>query len=455
VTGRRLLVGAIAGGLVLVLLAAAGFWYFTRETPVEFAALESAGVTVPYGTDGSISAAASYTAGDVNYVAWTFDEKVKLAAVEPGSKKKLWEVDAPGGAKGWDQMFAGPDGIVLYPTQVSSSVSESMYVFDPANGKLRWERQVKPNEVLRFYAAAIVIEAGDDDKVYAVDWAGGKQKWSLGDRLTSSGSARSTDTFTVRPADTQSNPSPITGELSVIDGGDSNRLLQFDDEPMMRVIDVATGKAREKAGVKAGDSTPVLAFGDKLYLVVADNGYQVREYDLAKLGEPRVVLTNTDDQRKIIARPARCGESRICMIEATGSDAKSTQVVAVDAKDGKLAWKKPAPEAKELIELGDGVAVSTDSSPPGGLVFDGSGKQLLSDDAKKNYPARVDGSSVLLFSAPPSDYPADAALTGVSLDGKRTPLGSLQDIVVGGCSWSREFLACPAKGEFRFWRFAS
>jgi len=330
-----------------------------------------------------------------------------------------------------------------------------MYVFDPKNGKLRWQRQVKPNEVLRFYEPAIVVEAGDDDKVYALDWAGGKQKWELRNRLSSGGTARFTDTFTVRPADAQSGPSPIDGELSVIDGGDSNRLLQFDDEPMMRVIDVGTGQAREKAGVKASDSTPVLAFGDRLYLVVADNGYQVREYDLAKLGEPRVVLTNTDDQRKIIARPARCGESRICMLEMTGSDAKSTQVVAVDVKEGKLAWKKPAPDAKELIELGDGVAVSTDSSPPGGLVFDGSGKQLLSDDAKKNYPVRVDGSSVLLFSAPPSNYPGDAALTGVTLDGKRTPLGSLQDIVVEGCSWNRQFLACPTKGEFRFWRFAS
>jgi hypothetical protein len=100
------------------------------------------------------------------------------------------------------------------------------------------------------------------------------------------------------------------------------------------------------------------------------------------------------------------------------------------------------------------VAASTDASPPGGLVFDGSGKQLLSDDAKKNYPVRVDGSSLLLFSAAPSNYPGDAALTGVSLDGKRTPLGSLEDIVSGGCSWNREFLACPARTEFRFWRFA-
>ena len=52
-----------------------------------------------------------------------------------------------------------------------------------------------------------------------------------------------------------------------------------------------------KAGVKANRDYAVLAFGDKLYLVANDNGYQVREYDLAKLGEPRVVLTNTDDSQ--------------------------------------------------------------------------------------------------------------------------------------------------------------
>ena len=75
----------------------------------------------------------------------------------------------------------------------------------------------------------------------------------------------------------------------------------------MRVVDVATGKARERAGVTVGSDTPVLAFGDKAYLIAPDNGFQVREYDLAKLGEPRVVHTETNSNRKA-AMPRRCGE---------------------------------------------------------------------------------------------------------------------------------------------------
>jgi hypothetical protein len=230
------------------------------------------------------------------------------------------------------------------------------------------------------------------------------------------------------------------------------RLVQFDDEPAMRVIDVDTGKAREKTGVKASSSTPMLAFGDKLYLVASDNGYQVREYDLAKLGEPRVLLTNTDDKRQVRGSLARCGENRICLLESAGSDAKTTQVVAVDTKEGKLAWRKPAPDADHLIEMGDGVATKASESSVGALLFDNEGKQLLSEDAKKSYPVRVDASSVLLFSQI-SPYSSSTVVTGMDLAGKRTPLGSLDGVSVAYCSWSKEFITCPAKGEFRSWRF--
>jgi hypothetical protein len=208
--------------------------------------------------------------------------------------------------------------------------------------------------------------------------------------------ARFTDTFTVRPADAQSGPSPIDGELSVIDGGDSNRLLQFDDEPMMRVIDVGTGQAREKAASRRATArrcSPSATGSTSWWPTTATS---VREYDLAKLGEPRVVLTNTDDQRKIIARPARCGESRICMLEMTGSDAKSTQVVAGRRQGGQArleeagAGRQGADRARRRRGGVDRLLAARR------LVFDGSGKQLLSDDAKKNYPVRVDGSSVLL-----------------------------------------------------------
>ena len=114
----------------------------------------------------------------------------------------------------------------------------------------------------------------------------------------------------------------------------------------MRVIDVASGKARVKAGVKATGDTQI-AFGDKLYLVANDNGYQVREYDLAKLGEPRVVLTNTDDSRKITAAPARCAREPHLHARVHRLRRKSIHVVAVDTKEGKPygASRRPMPVA--------------------------------------------------------------------------------------------------------------
>jgi hypothetical protein len=48
-------------------------------------------------------------------------------------------------------------------------------------------------------------------------------------------------------------------------------------------------------------------------------------------------------------------------------------------------------------------------------------------------------------------------VTGVAVSGRRTPLGSLESISVGGCSWNTEFLTCPtaSKDGFRAWRFTN
>jgi hypothetical protein len=89
------------------------------------------------------------------------------------------------------------------------------------------------------------------------------------------------------------------------------------------------------------------------------------------------------------------------------------------------------------------------------MLFDGDGKQLLGEEARKTFPVRVDAWSVLLFSAAPTSGSTNVALTGVNLSGKRTPLGSLEDVHAGACSWNKEFLTCPAEDGFRAWRFTA
>jgi hypothetical protein len=244
------------------------------------------------------------------------------------------------------------------------------------------------------------------------------------------------------------------GQVRVTPGDDA-RMLQFDADNGMRVVDVATGRQRTQTGVEVESDTPIVAAGDKAYLIVDSNGYQVREYDLAKLGQPRVIFTEANSGRRVTTPPVLCGEHRLCFIEHDGSDAKSTQVVAVDTEDQKLVWRKAVPNVNTLVPMGKGVLATTDSSAPTSQLFDENGKALLPTDATETVGARIDRSSLLLFSRPFANYAGTVALTGVTGGGKRTALGSLEDVKTESCSWNDAFLVCGAETEFRVWRFAA
>ncbi|WP_203926525.1 Hsp70 family protein [Virgisporangium ochraceum] len=443
---------AVAGVLVVALVAAGAWWYFTRETPVDFTALESSKPTVPYG-DGSPGRAASYTLGDVTYVVWTRDTVVDVAAIDHADNRKLWQKQAPAGSEVWESLHVGPAGIVLVPGSVSSSDPEPMVVLDPNSGNPKWQRDINANERLFFYEAAIVLQSDADNAVRGLDWRTGGEKWKLDHRTDERGNALTTQSVKVGAGDEAGIPSPAPGSTRVTPGDDA-RLVQFDSDDGMRVVDVATGKQRTVTGVDVPSSTPILAVGDKVYLVVSSNGYQVREYDLAKPGKARVLYTEANSARKVDSPPVRCGDDRVCLVEQEGSGTRAAHVLALDTKEAKRVWREAAPGVETVVTMGSGVLATSDGSTPVSLLFDDDGKQVLPADARATVGTRVDGSSALLFSRSFTTYASEVALTGMTIDGKRTALGSI-DVATSSCSWNATYLVCAADKEWRVWRFAA
>lgn len=444
-----LLASAAAILLVIALGAAGGWWYLTRDKPVDFDALASAEPTVAYG-QGSPSRVASYTRGDVTYLAWTRDKTVDVAAINVADNAKLWQESAPAGAEVWESLHVGPDGVVLVPGSISSSDPEPMIVLDPGNGKVKWQRDINYDDRLFFYEAAIVLQSDKAKAVFGLDWQTGAEKWKLDNPVDGRGNSLTTQNVKVRDGEEAGVPSLPPGAARVT-AGDDARLLQFAGDSM-RVVDVATGKERTAAGVRLPSSTPVYAAGDKVYLVVASNGYQVREYDLAKLGQARVLFTEANSTRKV-ASPVKCGGTRLCFIEYEGSDVKSAHVVAVDIEKADQVWREPAAGVNTLETMGSGVLATNDGSTPVTLLFDSEGKQVIPKDATATAGARVNESSVLLFSRSFSNSKDDVALTGVTIDGKRTALGSI-DVTSSSCSWNAEYLVCAAEKGWRAWKFS-
>ncbi|BCJ69633.1 Hsp70 family protein [Polymorphospora rubra] len=451
-----LIVAAVAVAVVLALAVTVGGWWFLLRDPhstFAFTELQPTGLTVAYGADSVPSKAASYPDGDVTYLAWTTGDAVNVAAIDTAENRTLWQRPAPAEAKDWRALYAGPDGVILYPGDITATDPKPMVVLDPKDGALKWYRDIGYHDAVVFYQAAVVFSSGDDNAVYGLDWGAGTEKWRLGNRPGTNGVPLATRNFPVEQSGEIDRPG-LLGSRTRIIRGDRPVLLQFDVEQGMRVVDVTTGSQRTFTGVPAGQNPIAYAAGDRAHLISTDgNGYQVREYDLTDPGGERVVHTEAAPGRAVRTTPVPCGPERLCYIDQNGDDSDSTHVVALDTARAKVLWREPAPGVTALVGMGDGVLATGDFFPASGL-FDGDGNQLLGNDDRRTLGVRLDPANVLLYSREPPGSSRSLRFTGLNLDGARAPLGPVDEIIPSSCSTSRTTLVCGSTNGFQVWRFA-
>jgi outer membrane protein assembly factor BamB len=440
----------VAALAVVVLLGVAALYWFRRETPVAFTALESAGISVPFG-GGSIERTTSSTIGDRAYVSWQDDRGLRVAAIDLATRRKLWEVAAPSGPTRWEGIAATARAVLVFAGESSDSTARPVYALSPDDGRQLWQVAGHGGDRRYLFDAMLVIDSRYDTAVRAYDWATGDQKWHVDARAGSSGQLTTVAYAAPGESDpADSAPSTFWGYPFPSWKASDARLVLLDSERVLTVVDLATGKRRERPNVASYDE-PVYALGDRLYALVKG---QLWEYDLGKLGEPRVLYTLTADNKRFVGAPERCGDGLICLLERSGSDAKSTELVAVDVEDRTVARRRPAPGTERLMAVGDNILARAYGSAPASAFFDSGGKQLLRDDDRGTVAVRLDRSSLLLFSKPPSDYGETVALTGVTAGGDRKPLGSIEGVRSASCSYNTTYLVCATNREFRVWRFA-
>ena len=186
----------------------------------------------------------------------------------------------------------------------------------------------------------------------------------------------------------------------------------------LQVYDATSGSLGRSAGGVGDSYDTCLAHEGRLY--VADHGdpYRITAYDLDTLDKPQIVYTAKDPHRKA-KRLAPCGTDRVCVLDNVSSDAKTTEVAAVDTDAGGQQWRHAAPRADMLRPLGD-------------------------------------GASLLVFSGSPSSSLADVGVVGVQTgDGGRTPLGTLTQAYPRTCSWNEAAILCAGDKRFTVLRFAA
>jgi molecular chaperone HscA len=387
--------------------------------------------------------------GDRAYFAST-DENGLLGVVATGTDgKRIWPSTDAGVASRWVSMVALPTGVAVFSDTDSASGKRRMIILGASDGKLRWQRAIDDSDQVFFVGAMAVLVDRTEHRLLGLKINDkGRTAWELPDLKTDSGTA--TAIVTATTPDDISGPAGVEGRAFAPDLDDDTRIVQISADRSARVIDASNGKVLVKPRQSVADpSDEVIAHNGRLIVRESAGTQRILSYDLAKLGEPKILYTAVDTNHQL-THLIPCGDDRACFLEAAGYDVKTTQVVSVEvAKDGR--WSRAVPNANDLVPVGDSVLAAQNTSPEKVSLLDKSGKISWTRDGAA---ARLDAGNLLLFSKVLSASPDDPALSGQHLGDKAAPLGALSDVRSATCSWSTAVLACAGEKDFVVQSFA-
>jgi Ethanolamine utilization protein EutJ (predicted chaperonin)/outer membrane protein assembly factor BamB len=447
---RRIVwIAAAATALVGAIAATVAFLVLPRGVhQVEFDTLRTR-VSVPIPDPSKVDGAYTATYGDRAYYGWVTDKQFSLGALDLAGNKKLWEPVRVGLDYDRWRIVALPQAVLVFAE--GSSTPGALYAVDPDNGKQKWTTNFESRDQFFYFRDVLVRYQSSSRQLVGVDWGGGGTKWTRPNPKT--GSSNDALVVPVGRPDDLLGPATFAGN-PVAAPPDDAQLVQVGYDKKIYLVDGAGRDVRKWNNV--GDLYDTYyAHDGKLFVATGSAPYQVEAYDLGKLEEPQLAYTGRDPKRRLEAMVA-CGKGRLCVLDTLSSDAKTTELAAVDVASHRELWRKTAAGTDTLVPVGGSILATSSSGTPASVLYDAAGKQLLADDEKKAYGVRVNAASLLFFSGSLSTYPSGTVgLVGVdATSGQRTSVGSLAKMRSANCSWNDSAIVCPGEEQFQSWLFA-
>ncbi|MET8147491.1 Hsp70 family protein [Actinoplanes sp. NPDC049668] len=381
------------------------------------------------------------------------DDKGTLGVVAAvtDSGEKAWSSVEAGTAARWEHFFTLPDAVVAITDTDSVTSTRRMVLLDPGKGGKLWDRSVGRDDGLVFAGDKVVLVDRTENRLVGLKVGDqGKVGWELKTPRSEYG----TTTTKVIAATTEADlagPATVAGVPFAEPLDDDERIVQIGADRSARVIDVSTGDV--SAGPRQSVADPddeVVAHNGRLVVSESGDSHRLVAYDLAKLDEPTVLYTAPNANTRFDHLTA-CGADRICVVETTGSDAKTARVVAVDATGKGTAWRRTVADVNGLVPVGEAVLATRNTSPEQTSLLDADGRVAWT---RGGVVGRLDGGNLLQFSKALSTSADDPGLAGEHLGDDPVPLGSLDGIRSSTCSWDTSHLACVAAEDFVIQRFA-
>ncbi|MFC4146853.1 Hsp70 family protein [Micromonospora mangrovi] len=435
-------VAALAGVGIAALL------WFTRDRHPELDFHTLAEVRgIPAGADRP---ADMFTAilGDRAYLAFPQDDdRLEVIAADATTGKELWRWESTATADRWARIVALPGGVALVADAAGTSTTRELEVRDADSGARSWHRPVYGDDELLVSGDAAVLVDKTGKRLVGLDPRTGAEKWVRADPRDEYGTSR-TSVHLVHSAKGMAGPGFVDGAPRDPEADDTGRLVQVSADRSVRLIDMATGAVVRRRTNVARPDDPAVAYADRLY-VAADDG-RLLSYDLGSLAEPRVLYTAPDDRRQT-RDLVPCGEHRACLLEMTGSDQSTAEVVA--AAEGEKTERWAAAGADHLVPVGDGVLATRTYPDPAVTLFGPDGKRLL--DARDGVAVRLDAGNLLVFAEPLGSGEDNRSVAGVgAASGRVVELGQLKGVRGTSCSWNTSVIVCGAQQGFVLYRFA-
>ncbi|GAB1694797.1 PQQ-binding-like beta-propeller repeat protein [Krasilnikovia sp. M28-CT-15] len=440
---------AAASAVVLGVVATLVVVFWPRYPALDFHALSDPRRVAPAVAVTSRFAAATVRGDRAFFASVSDDGTLGVVAADAGTGERLWGSPAAGAAQDWERLVALPDAVVAISAEDDDH--RRMVLLDPGDGKLLWERLIGDDDTVLFAEDTVVLADREENRLLGLDVGGqGRVRWELKNPTTSSGSHDTTVVAVTTPDDVAT-PASAKGEPFAAPLDDDRRIVQISADRSARVIDAKTGTVLVAPRQSVADpDDPVLAHDGRLIVAESDDAHRIVAYDLAKLGEPRVLYTAPDDNTRF-AQLTPCGTDRVCAVQTASSDAKTAQVVAVDAAEGGRRWARALADTDDLVPLGDSLLAAQNTTPTKVSLLGADGTVRWTRDGAA---ARLDGGNLLRFAKPLSRSPDDPSVAGEHLGDEAVELGPLSGVRSATCAWNTEVLACVADEDFVLRRFA-
>jgi len=371
-----------------------------------------------------------------------------VVAADIDSGKKLWGNTEAGTATRWESFVTLPDAVAAISDADSATGTRRMVLLDPGGGGKMWDRRFGRDDTVVFAGDKAVLVDRTENRLVGLEIRNkGRVDWELKSPSTEYGS---TTTKVIKVTTEPDLTGPGSYRLFAEAYDDDARIVQIGADRSARVIDASTGEV--SAGPRQSVAEPdaqVIAHNGRLFVAETGDAHRIVAYDLAKLDEPRVLYTAPSATR--LSLMTSCGADRVCVVETTGSDADSTQVVAIDAAGKGVVWRRTVADADGIITVGEAVLASRSTSPVQTSLIDAKGRVTWT---RVGFVGRLDGGNTLQFSKALSTSADDPALSGEHLGDDAVPLGSLAGVRSSTCTWNTTHLACVANEDFVIQRFA-